>query len=97
MNPQEVKDLWHNLAIDGIADIKDCYPRHICKDLEDNGYMEEDNNYDWRFSEEGRNKFPTPKSLYDYIMGDEEEERHKDSLGYDSEEPYMRGHETDGG
>ena len=94
MNPQEIKDMWHNLAIDGIGDIKDCYPREICQRLENEGYIEEDANYSWRFTQEGNEKFPNAESLISYL---DNSEASYSMLDIDSETPYMRGNETDGG
>ncbi len=91
MNDPDIKEFWNILMMDGIPDIKEYYPREICDDLIDNGYIEEDNKFDWRFTEEGKIKFPTYDKLISFINRTEDNGEHQ------SESPYMRGHETDGG
>lgn len=88
MSLGDYNDLLNSLK-DGIPDIKDAYPRWICDRLENDSLIEEDDNFNWILTEDGKTKFVDGLSIKNYI----ETENAPSNDETFSEQPYLRGNE----
>jgi len=55
-------ELLSNLT-DGISDIYDYYPNYIIEPFYKSGYIEENKNFAWIFSQDGVEEFKTPEDM----------------------------------
>lgn len=83
---KQVKELCFLLSKDGID--KDDYPRWVIKELEQNGLIEEDDEYVYYFSAEGKQVVGAPIKMQKFLLQND-----GISSKNDSESPYLRGRE----
>jgi len=90
---RQVQEFHTYLTVDGVPDIYEVWkPVWLINKLKNNGYIAEDpQSYAWFFTEEGKQKFPTPEEFQKWMLSFESGEGIKS--GDDSEAPYLRGRE----
>lgn len=90
-NIRQVIEFHTYLTTDGVGDIYDVWsPAWLIDELKDNEYIAEDpQSYAWFFTEEGKQKFPTPQEFQKWILS----QWNSNSGGNDGEAPFLRGRE----
>jgi len=97
---REVKEIWTYLMNEGIPDVRDHYPSWVVEYLVNNDYIQESNNFNWLFTESGRQQFETPNDLQEVLIpeGGFNVDGVNNPYGKNdnsSEVPYLRGREID--
>lgn len=91
-NDKDIRKLHVSLSSAGVGDIEEEYPEWLVNELINNEYIEKsEKTFSWFFTERGREKFPSPHDLKNWLLttnggDDQEQEIEQDNVEDNTED-----------